>query len=575
MTLINDHVRAIESHLSAIADIFGTPDAAKFNANVAFLPAFERAMNLKTGIDAAIAYAAEQARAGDRVGSSRTVDYLIKELGLSFNAAQARLRLGQQNHGRVTLPEPVPPPEPAPVPEPDPGDAGDLGAEERRRRLRAEAEAAAQAAAAAQAQWERERAEQLAKEEAARTRARERMRHSGVSKEKLDLITRELEQLNDDASSGKHALYGLSVEQAEHRSPEDLRDWVRTQVARANRGSRDPLASWKKRELKIGRPDADGGARIYGYITGDTLALLETALAPASRPGHLIEDPTVKDTRTLPQRRHDGFHAILMNHSAATVARTGVGSVVISMSAKDIDQLSDPTVDHRFPTNTNAVLSPVEILRLGAARYGFVVVHDPETGDPLHVGRTKRLATIEQRMALLAAQLVCTNPGCTQPFCNCDVHHLKAWQLGGMTDIFNLAALCRTHHGDNNDRRDGSGARGHAERDPVTGRVGYRPPPRPGNPDPAVEVNDTDRQEQSGGSKVRAQPWPMRASAGRDREGPDLSGAPPGPGSPATATGGAASDDTSGPAVPATGVTEGGGAAPPSQPSLFPLDDVA
>lgn len=574
MRRIDEHVEAVERHLSAIADIFAEPTADLFTVNADAVPALERALNLKAGIDAAIAYAADQANAGDRVGSSRTVDYLIKQLGLSFTDAITRLRLGHQNHGAVPRPKPEPEPttEPPGSPADDERHSGDGDKEEQ---LRQEEERR-------RAEEERLRAakEQQRREEEARAKAREQARRTRISQEKLRIINRELDELNDTAARQRNDLYVQAMDQASKRLPEDLREWVRTRVIRVNRLNRDADAAWKKRELFIGRPDSDGGANVRGYVSPDTLALLESALAPGVRPGHLVEGPTAQDTRTLPQRRHDALAVILRNHSSERVNRTGVGTVVISMSAKDIDNLSEVEADHRFPTNTNAMLSPADILRLGATKYNFVVVHDPETGDPLHVGRTRRLATVEQRMALLATHLVCTNPDCTQPFCNCDVHHIKPWQFNGSTDIWNLATLCRRHHSDNRDQRDGRGARGHAERDPVTGRIGRRPPPRPGDPHPAVEVNGTDRQSYSGGAKVRSQPWPEPATPparrGRGAGQPRPSKAP----QPRSSRVGAppSFEDVPPCPPPAPGTRTAspppaGTGRPDRQPPLFPLDE--
>lgn len=521
MARIHEHVEAVEQHLSAIADVFSEPNANLFTANSDVIPKLERALNLKAGIDAAIAYAADKARAGDRVGSPRTVDYLMKELGLSFGEAIGRIKLGHQNHGIIVSPPPEPEPEPAPDPEPasEQESQHQETDEERKRReeqCRAEEE---------RLKAERERAaeEQRRAEEAARAKARLKARQSRIGPEKLTIIRRELKNLNEHAKYRHHELYAQSIEQAGQRVPEDLREWVRNRVIRINRTTRDPNAAWKRRKLVLGRQDSDGGAPISGYVTGDTLARLETALAPAQQPGHLIDDPGAKDDRTLVQRRHDALSAILHNYSADKINRTGVGTVVVSMSAKDIDEMTDAGADHRYPTNTSAMLTPADILRLGATKYNFAVVHDPETGNPLNVGRTKRLATVEQRIALLATQLVCTNPDCTQPFCNCEIHHLKPWQFDGSTDIWNLTTICRPHHAANRDQRDGRGARGHAERDADTGRVGHRPVPRPGNPHPDIQLNHTERQEHSGGAKIRRQPWPVPPAS---RTTPDTAATP-------------------------------------------------
>lgn len=503
MVSIKEHVAAIEYHLAAIAEIFQDPTAILFQANTTAIVALERAGNLKAGIDAAIAYAADQARAGDRVGSSRTVDYLITELGLSYREAITRLELGHRNHGVVT-PAPTPEPEAetdgAEVPEGD-GSEGSAAGEDPADKQRREAE-----------EHRRREAEEVARREAARRKAREEGRRTRISKEKLAILNQELTHLNPHARTSRDELYAQGVDQAGQRTPEDLRDWIRAKVAAVNRHTRDPYAGWTRRRVTISSPDPDGGAWFKGYAPAETLALLEAALAPAQRPGYLMEDPSAADHRSLAQRRHDGLFQILRNHSAVKAEQTGVATVVVSMSAKDIDTLGQVDAGHRFATNTTAMLTPVEILRLGAAKYQFVVVHDPATGDPLHVGRTRRIATVEQRLGLFAAELGCTRPGCTQPLCRCEVHHLRPWGRGGETDVENLTVLCRAHHGDNRDQRDGKGSRGHAQRDPITGRVGYQPPPRPGDPDPAVRLNTTQRQEYSGGAKVRTQPWPQAAS---------------------------------------------------------------
>lgn len=493
MRSIHEHVRAIEHHASAIADAVAEPDAALFTVNADVIPALERAFNLKSGIDAALAYAADRARAGDRVGSSRTVDYLMKELDLSYPEAMNRLRLGHQNHGEIIDPSPAPPPEPEPEDE-GRSEEGQRRAAEERRRLEEE---------------RRRRAEEhQRRQEAQREKAREQARKSRLSQEKLRVIERELDNLNGDAKHSHNDLYVRAVTEAGKRTPEDLRDWVRTQVVKANRASTDPHAAFKRRRLTIGRQDSDGGAEFHGYAPANTLALLEAALSPARTSGHLVDDPDHKDTRTMAQRRLDGLSVILHNHSAERLKSTGVATVVVSISAKDIEDMTNPEADHRYPTNTRAMMTPADILRLGATKYNYVVVHHPKSGDPLHIGRTERLATVEQRLALLASHLVCTNPDCTEPFCNCEIHHIEPYGQGGETDIFNLAAVCIRHHSDNRDQRDGQGARGHVARDPDSGRVGYQPPPRPGNPHPAVEVNNTERQEHSGGAKIRKQQWP-------------------------------------------------------------------
>jgi hypothetical protein len=65
----------------------------------------------------------------------------------------------------------------------------------------------------------------------------------------------------------------------------------------------------------------------------------------------------------------------------------------------------------------------------------------------LRLGRTRRLADDHQRRAARLRDGGCVFPGCDTPVRWCDCHHVDWWEHGGMTDIENLACLCRYHHG--------------------------------------------------------------------------------------------------------------------------------
>ncbi len=69
-----------------------------------------------------------------------------------------------------------------------------------------------------------------------------------------------------------------------------------------------------------------------------------------------------------------------------------------------------------------------------------------EAGGILAYGRTRRLASHGQRLALIARDGGCVFPGCTAPAAWAEVHHIREWQDGGSTDIDNMCLLCRHHH---------------------------------------------------------------------------------------------------------------------------------
>lgn len=64
----------------------------------------------------------------------------------------------------------------------------------------------------------------------------------------------------------------------------------------------------------------------------------------------------------------------------------------------------------------------------------------------LNVGRTRRLATLKQRRAILARQGgLCAGPGCRNT--HLEIHHVVWWSKGGPTDLDNLVGVCsRCHH---------------------------------------------------------------------------------------------------------------------------------
>ena len=94
---------------------------------------------------------------------------------------------------------------------------------------------------------------------------------------------------------------------------------------------------------------------------------------------------------------------------------------------------------------TGNLISIPDLLRL-AAEAEIVPVVLNNAGGVLAYGRTRRLATRAQRLALAARDRGCSMPGCTRPATWCQVHHVTPWQQGGATDLNNLTLLLCGHH---------------------------------------------------------------------------------------------------------------------------------
>ncbi|AGN20389.1 hypothetical protein J433_03910 [Corynebacterium glutamicum MT] len=453
-------IHTIIKHMDAlIAD----PSAAAFKATLPFAELLEKLHNKKALFDAALAKSAERADAGRIIGKTSHIDALAYLLDISKSEAFRRTKRAEEHYGN-------------PSPEPS---SEELAKETPEEKL---------------AREEKEK-QDLAEQAEANRIAREH----GISAEKQDTIRYELEKLNDNTSLSRASLRKLAMQEATSRTPEDLRNWTRNKVIRINPTAKDPLAAVKKRSLSIGRQDHDGGAKASLYLDAKGLALLKSLMSKA-KPGHLLEDSLAEDKRTKPQRQYDAFADILHRaHSDLLPARSGVGTILVSLSAKDVANLKASGPDHRYPTSTGIKLTPLEILRLGAAKYDFVTVLDSESGRPLHLARTQRTASLYQRLALFASELVCTREGCDSPFEDNEIHHIRSWLDGGPTDIENITNICPHDHGNNNDQRDGKDNMGHMNIDPTTGRVGYQPADRR----KPMRFNNTAAAAESGGAQAR------------------------------------------------------------------------
>jgi Domain of unknown function (DUF222) len=96
-------------------------------------------------------------------------------------------------------------------------------------------------------------------------------------------------------------------------------------------------------------------------------------------------------------------------------------------------------------TTDGSMLTSDQLLRIAAEAEIWPTIIN-RNGVPLALGRTQRLASRGQTMALIVRDGGCSFPGCTHPPSWCDRHHILDWIHGGYTDLDNLTLLCRYHH---------------------------------------------------------------------------------------------------------------------------------
>ncbi len=219
-----------------------------------------------------------------------------------------------------------------------------------------------------------------------------------------------------------------------------------------------------RRSLRLAPQSADLMSHLRGDLHPATRAKLDTILATWARPGmnnpddpdspagsidrsdldpDLLDRAARRDQRTPDQRFHDAFDALctLALATGALGRHRGLPvTVIVTMTLHQLEQATGLAT-----TATGGVVPVTDALAMAERAHPVLALFD-HAGAPLHFGRSKRLATTDQRLLLTAWQRGCTRPGCDVPASHCAVHHLTEWQHGGPTDIDNLALVCDADH---------------------------------------------------------------------------------------------------------------------------------
>ena len=105
---------------------------------------------------------------------------------------------------------------------------------------------------------------------------------------------------------------------------------------------------------------------------------------------------------------------------------------------------------------SDGTVLPPETVRRMACNAGNIPAVLGGDGVSLDLGRSARVASHHQRLALRAMYSGCADASCDAPFEHCQIHHLEPWHpgpgaaagtAGGPTDLANLVPVCnKLHH---------------------------------------------------------------------------------------------------------------------------------
>ena len=277
-------------------------------------------------------------------------------------------------------------------------------------------------------------------------------RAGAVAPEQVQIVVRAMQKLSrpeldaDEVAAAEQQL----AEQAQLCGPKDLRLLATRIVDAADPDGPDPVddqLQQDRRHLEL-RQRRDGMWQLEGRLTNTVGAQLHAILDPLTRPRPTtvgIDGKTVEiaDERRYGQRMHDAFEDAcgrLLRLADRPAAGGTPASVIVTIGVEDL--LAKAGIAE---TTDGSQLSADQLLRVADEAEIWPTIIDCN-GVPLALGRTRRIASRGQTMALIAREGGCSFPGCDHPPQWCDRHHIIDWIDGGPTDLDNMTLLCRFHH---------------------------------------------------------------------------------------------------------------------------------
>jgi hypothetical protein len=184
-------------------------------------------------------------------------------------------------------------------------------------------------------------------------------------------------------------------------------------------------------------------------ISGKLERALDACVSPKTAPVFLdgaqpVDAATLEDDRSAAQKRHDAFAALVDAASRSAELPTIGGAaptVLVRVDAKELRSGSGAG----WIDGVEQPISMGAINQLACAGGIQRVVFD-ELGAVVALGTPERIFNAQQRRAISARDGGCVIPGCRVPAGWCEIHHVREWSKGGVTNTDNGVLLCWFHH---------------------------------------------------------------------------------------------------------------------------------
>lgn len=170
----------------------------------------------------------------------------------------------------------------------------------------------------------------------------------------------------------------------------------------------------------------------------------ERVAAATSHINHLARQLSgPAESRTIDQLRADIFLDLLIGRHAGR-GRTG-GAVEITVDLSTLAELNAMPGDL---AGYGPVIADIarKVAQDQVDEPWLFTVTDSVSGQVLHTGTTRRRPNRAQSRHVTARNRTCIFPGCRMPARQSDLDHRRPWAQTGVTDVDDLAPMCRHDH---------------------------------------------------------------------------------------------------------------------------------
>ena len=222
-----------------------------------------------------------------------------------------------------------------------------------------------------------------------------------------------------------------------------------------------------QRYAKIKTDPDDGMTVLYGRFDPITGARIESVLS--RKMDELWRDEDPRNRATPGQRMADALALLVTEESKDEEGRVrGPRLLLIA----DYDVIDKELRNGRLSDGTPI---PIQKVRDLACEAEILPAIFRGVSQPLDLGRSRRIASAAQRIALIGRDKACVGCGASASWCQ--AHHITPWAVGGKTNLDDMCLLCsRCHHGVHDD--------GWQVRRTPAGKYTLQPPPKHHQPPP-------------------------------------------------------------------------------------------